>query len=53
MSGNEINKCIQIIKSGTNKGKLCGCKVYQDNKCKRHMNKLSDNNVSDNNEVIM
>ena len=45
MSVNEINKCIQIIKSGTNKGKLCRCKVYQDNKCKRHMNKLSDNNV--------
>ena len=44
MSGNEINTCDQIIKSGTNKGNLCGCKVYQDNKCKRHVNKLTDNN---------
>ena len=43
-SGNEINTCDQIIKSGTNKGNLCGCKVYQDNKCKRHMNKVTDNN---------
>jgi hypothetical protein len=46
ISGNEINICVQIIKSGTNKGNLCGCKVYQDNKCKRHMNKVTDNNTN-------
>jgi hypothetical protein len=43
ITGNEINTCDQIIKSGTNKGKLCGCKVYQDNKCKRHTTKVTDN----------
>ena len=42
---NEINTCDQIIKSGTNKGKLCGCKVYQDNKCKRHVTKVTDNDT--------
>ena len=41
---NEINTCLQIIKSGTNKGNLCGCKVYKDNKCKRHVNKVTGNN---------
>ena len=28
--------CIEIIKSGANKGNNCGCKIYQDNMCKRH-----------------
>jgi FKBP-type peptidyl-prolyl cis-trans isomerase len=37
MSGNEINLgCIQILKSGPNKGKPCGCKIYSENLCKRH-----------------
>ena len=51
---NEINTCDQIIKSGTNKGKLCGCKVYQDNKCKRHATKVpdNDNKVTDNDNKV-
>ena len=28
--------CVQILKSGPNKGNLCGCKIFLDNKCKRH-----------------
>ena len=28
--------CIQILKSGQNKGNPCGCKVVTDNLCKRH-----------------
>lgn len=38
-SGNEVSlTCIQILKSGQNKGKHCGCKVYYENLCKRHCN---------------
>jgi hypothetical protein len=48
MLGNELKTCIQIIKLGPNKGNQCGCKVYKDNKCKRHTNKLTTNN-----EIIM
>jgi hypothetical protein len=29
--------CDQILKSGKNKGKLCGCKVLSENMCKRHI----------------
>ena len=42
--GNEVKTCIQIIKLGPNKGKQCGCKVYKENKCKRHTNKSTANN---------
>ena len=28
--------CIEILKNGINKGTTCGCKLYQDNMCKRH-----------------
>lgn len=28
--------CIQILKSGINKGKPCGCKIISENMCKRH-----------------
>jgi hypothetical protein len=32
----ELNSCVQIIKSGINKGNKCGCKIHLDNLCKRH-----------------
>ena len=36
-SGNEIkNTCMQILKSGPNKGSCCGCKIVTENMCKRH-----------------
>ena len=28
--------CVQILKTGPNKGKQCGCKIISENKCKRH-----------------
>ena len=31
--------CVQILKTGTNKGKPCGCKIFAENMCKRHMPK--------------
>jgi hypothetical protein len=34
------SKCIEIIKSGTNKGSPCGCKIFKDNLCKRHTKKI-------------
>jgi hypothetical protein len=37
MSGNNvIEGCVEILKNGVNKGTECGCKLYQDNMCKRH-----------------
>lgn len=32
----EIEGCIQILKTGPNKGKKCGCKIVSENLCKRH-----------------
>ena len=34
--GLEIEGCIQILKSGPNKGKPCGCKISSENLCGRH-----------------
>jgi len=31
--------CVQILKTGLNKGKPCGCKVFSNNVCKRHIPK--------------
>lgn len=31
--------CIQILKTGINKGNQCGCKIYANNLCKRHQPK--------------
>jgi hypothetical protein len=28
--------CVQILKTGTNKGNQCGCKIVSENMCKRH-----------------
>jgi hypothetical protein len=37
ISGNNIVEgCNEILKNGINKGKPCGCKLFQDNICKRH-----------------
>jgi hypothetical protein len=36
--------CIQILKTGINKGTKCGCKVYNGEYCKRH-HKISINEV--------
>lgn len=33
---NQFSGCVQILKTGPNKGKPCGCKIFSDNKCKRH-----------------
>lgn len=35
----ETNGCIQILKTGPNKGNPCGCKIFENNLCKRHMPK--------------
>jgi len=32
----ENNGCVQILKSGPNKGNQCGCKIILGKKCKRH-----------------
>lgn len=34
-------ECIEILKSGPNKGKPCGCKVYDAAYCKRHLKKTT------------
>jgi hypothetical protein len=31
------NQCIKILKNGPNKGKPCGCKIFESLYCKRHM----------------
>jgi len=31
--------CVQILKTGPNKGTSCGCKIFSDNMCKRHIPK--------------
>ena len=36
-SGNIATECcLEILKSGTNKGTQCGCVIYNNNMCKRH-----------------
>jgi len=36
---NQTGYCVQILKTGPNKGKPCGCKIFSVNKCKRHIPK--------------
>jgi hypothetical protein len=31
------NGCIEIIKYGSKKGSICGCKIFENEKCKRHI----------------
>jgi hypothetical protein len=45
MSGNKIiSGCVEILKSGPNKGKQCGCKIVSENMCKRHTTLKSNKN---------
>ena len=32
--------CIKILKTGSNKGNQCGCKIFSENMCKRHYTPL-------------
>jgi hypothetical protein len=44
-----LNLCNEVIKTGPNKGKGCGCKIFKDNMCTRHFNlcnKIDKNNVN-------
>jgi hypothetical protein len=34
-----LTGCVQILKTGPNKGTPCGCKIFSDNMCKRHIPK--------------
>ena len=34
--------CIQHLKTGPNKGNICNCKIFMENKCKRHYSKAID-----------
>jgi hypothetical protein len=38
LSENSKKYCMVVLKSGPNKGKQCGCKILNDNLCKRHYN---------------
>ena len=40
-SGSDQTKCVQILKSGPNKGKQCGCKIISHGLCGKH-NKIKD-----------
>jgi hypothetical protein len=37
VENSEIIGCQAILKSGINKGSLCGCKIVSENMCKRHV----------------
>ncbi len=39
IENNENNGCVQILKTGLNKGNQCGCKIFANNLCKRHQSK--------------
>jgi hypothetical protein len=32
----DTTKCVQILKTGPNKGNQCNCKIYMNNMCRRH-----------------
>ena len=36
---NQILLCQEILKSGKNIGTICGSKIFENNVCKRHLNK--------------
>lgn len=37
VENSEIIGCQSILKTGINKGQLCGCKIVSENMCKRHL----------------
>lgn len=37
-SNNETQGCLDVLKSGAKKGTTCGCKIFNENLCKRHYN---------------
>lgn len=37
--------CTSLLKSGTKKGTYCGCKIFNDNLCKRHYNLIMKENI--------
>ena len=42
---NKINNpCVQLLKTGPNKGDVCGCRTHKDNLCLRHFN-LQNKNI--------
>jgi len=45
------DKCCQILKSGPNKGGLCGLNIFQDKLCKRHYKSNNNNNTVKNIET--
>ena len=48
---NELNNiCIQVLKTGVNKGNSCNCKVFKENLCARHYNLINKKNNNENNE---
>lgn len=44
--------CIQILKSGPNKGNNCSCKIHLDNLCKRHYMCEDKKAIKEINEII-
>lgn len=46
IGSNEFTGCIEILKSGINKGKPCGCNIIIDNLCNRHF-KIKNNITKD------
>jgi hypothetical protein len=39
-----LQVCQAILKSGVNKGNICGCKIFENQFCKRHSNKKKPSN---------
>ena len=37
-SNNVQQGCLDVLKSGAKKGTTCGCKIFNENLCKRHYN---------------
>ena len=47
IGSNNFTGCIEILKSGINKGKPCGCNIVIDNLCNRHF-KIKNNIITNN-----
>jgi hypothetical protein len=49
--------CDKILQTGPNKGSPCGCKVFEENKCKRHYkktcikNEIIESNIIESNSI--